>query len=147
VGRAIASTAGTMLKSVSLELGGKSPTIVFADADVTQAARAVAFSGFNNQGQTCTAGTRPYIERPALEPFIAALQEEVARLRVGDPLDPATHLGPLISDQQRARVQSYLNVGIEHGAENIILKTEGNEDAELGGFFLAPTVFAHLDPN
>ena len=147
VGRAIASTAGAMLKSLSLELGGKSPVIVFADADVARAARAVAFSGFNNQGQTCTAGTRLYVQRPALDAFIEALQEEVTHLRVGDPLDPATHLGPLISDQQRARVQSYLDLGADHGAEQITLTTEANNGHQLGGYFLTPTLFAHLDPN
>jgi len=146
VGRAIAGTAGAMLKSVSLELGGKSPVIVFADADVNRAARAVAFSGFNNQGQTCTAGTRLYVERSVLEPFIEALTAEVARLRVGDPLDPATHLGPLISEEQRARVQGYLRAGVERGAEQITLTTERTAGKDLGGFFLTPTVFAHLDP-
>lgn len=147
VGRAIASTAGAMLKSVSLELGGKSPVIVFADADVRRAARAVAFSGFNNQGQTCTAGTRLYIERPALEPFIDALRAEVARLRVGDPLDPATHLGPLISEQQRSRVEGYLHSSLDRGAEQITLQPHHDDVTDGDGFFLTPTVLAHLDPS
>lgn len=146
VGRAIAGTAGAMLKSVSLELGGKSPVIVFADADVARAARAVAFSGFNNQGQTCTAGTRLYVQRAALEPFIEALRAEVGRLRMGDPLDPATHLGPLISAQQRTRVEGYLRAGTERGAEMIELHPQRDEANALTGFFLTPTVFTNLDP-
>jgi acyl-CoA reductase-like NAD-dependent aldehyde dehydrogenase len=146
VGRAIAGTAGGLLKSVSLELGGKSPVIVFADADVARAARAVAFSGFNNQGQTCTAGTRLYVQRPALEPFIDALRAEVRRLRVGDPLDPATQLGPLISAQQRTRVEGYLRAGTERGGETIELHPQHDEADMLAGFFLTPTVFTHLDP-
>ncbi|HET7397390.1 MAG TPA: aldehyde dehydrogenase family protein [Intrasporangium sp.] len=144
VGRAIASAAGALLKSVSLELGGKSPTMVFADADIPRAASAVALSGFNNQGQTCTAGTRVYVEGPVLDEFLDALRAQVARLRVGDPLDPETHVGPLVSAAQHARVQDYLALGDRQSAQRVELAPiRAHPDT---GYFVAPTVFVHLDP-
>ncbi|MGV1050166.1 MAG: aldehyde dehydrogenase family protein [Solirubrobacterales bacterium] len=104
VGRAIGAAAAQQIKRVSLELGGKSPSIVFADADLDAAAAGLVGGAFGNAGQDCCARSRVYVERAALEPFLARLGEAVATLRVGDPLDEATAMGPLISAEQRQRV-------------------------------------------
>jgi acyl-CoA reductase-like NAD-dependent aldehyde dehydrogenase len=145
VGRMIGKTAGELLKSLSLELGGKSPTIIFDDADLQRAANAVVFSGFNNQGQTCTSGTRVLVQRRAADEFVAALKVAVSGLRVGDPLDPATHIGPLISAEQLSRVQRYLALGEQEGARRIEL-SPAQADVEEG-YFLLPTIFTGLNPS
>jgi acyl-CoA reductase-like NAD-dependent aldehyde dehydrogenase len=104
VGIEVGERAARQIKRVSLELGGKSPSIVFADADLDAAAAGLSGGCFGNAGQDCCARSRVFVERPALEPFLERLEDVVANLRVGDPLDEATEMGPLISARQRARV-------------------------------------------
>jgi acyl-CoA reductase-like NAD-dependent aldehyde dehydrogenase len=108
VGRGIAQGAAGTIKRVTLELGGKSANIVFADADLEQAAGAAPLAAFGNAGQDCCARSRILVERSAVDPFLEALEREVRAMRVGDPLDEATQMGPLISADQRQTVSSYV---------------------------------------
>jgi acyl-CoA reductase-like NAD-dependent aldehyde dehydrogenase len=109
VGRRIAARAAETVKRVTLELGGKSANVIFADADLEQAAAAAPTAVFGNAGQDCCARSRILVERSALDSFMAALEEAVEAIRVGDPLDDATEMGPLISADQRSTVSSYVN--------------------------------------
>jgi betaine-aldehyde dehydrogenase len=109
VGRGIAAGAAGTIKRVTLELGGKSASIVFADADLERAAAAAPMAVFGNAGQDCCARSRILVERPAVDRFLEALEEHVEALRVGDPLDEATQMGPLISASQREAVASYVD--------------------------------------
>jgi acyl-CoA reductase-like NAD-dependent aldehyde dehydrogenase len=108
VGRGIAGGAAATIKRVTLELGGKSANVVFADADLERAAAAAPLAVFGNAGQDCCARSRILVERSALDEFMAALEPEVSGLRVGDPLDEATQMGPLISAEQRQTVASFV---------------------------------------
>jgi betaine-aldehyde dehydrogenase len=108
VGRRIAAGAAATIKRVTLELGGKSASIVFADADLEQAAAAAPLAVFGNAGQDCCARSRILVERSALDRFMDSLEDAVETLRVGDPLDPDTQMGPLISAGQRETVSSYV---------------------------------------
>jgi acyl-CoA reductase-like NAD-dependent aldehyde dehydrogenase len=108
VGRVIAAAAAQRIKRVSLELGGKSPSIVFADADLDAAATGLAGGAFGNAGQDCCARSRVFVERSALEPFLERVGELVANLRVDDPLDEATAMGPLISAEHREQVREFV---------------------------------------
>jgi len=109
VGRGIAQAAAATIKRVTLELGGKSANLVFADADLEQAAAAAPSAVFGNAGQDCCARSRILVERSVLDRFMEALQDAVADMRVGDPLDERTQMGPLISADQRATVTSYVD--------------------------------------
>jgi acyl-CoA reductase-like NAD-dependent aldehyde dehydrogenase len=109
VGRRIAARAAETVKRVTLELGGKSANVIFADADLEQAAAAAPMAVFGNAGQDCCARSRILVERSALDSFMAALEEAVEAIKVGDPLDDATEMGPLISADQRETVASYAN--------------------------------------
>ncbi len=111
VGRSIAAGAAATIKRVTLELGGKSANIVFADADLQAAAAAAPLAVFGNAGQDCCARSRILVQREAMEPFMGALEAHVRALRVGDPLDEATQMGPLISAAQRDTVASFLDDG------------------------------------
>jgi betaine-aldehyde dehydrogenase len=136
VGRRIAAAAAQTIKRVTLELGGKSANVVFADADLEAAAAAAPMAVFGNAGQDCCARSRILVERPALDSFMAALAEAVAAIRVGDPLDEATQMGPLISAEHRERVAGYVpaDVAIRGSAP------------DGPGFWFAPTVLAPVDP-
>src|SRR5207248_7682900 len=111
VGRQIAAAAAPTIKRVTLELGGKSPNIVFADADLERAAAAAPAAVFGNAGQDCCARSRILVERTAVEPFLGALERAVEEMNVGDPLDEQTQMGPLISADQREAVASYVPDG------------------------------------
>jgi len=111
VGRRIAALAAESIKRVTLELGGKSANIVFADADLEKAAAAAPMAVFGNSGQDCCARSRILVERSALDRFMDSLEAAVEAIRVGDPLDPDTEMGPLISADQRDKVASYANGG------------------------------------
>ena len=109
VGRGIAAGAAGTIKRVTLELGGKSADVVYADADLEKAAAAAPLAVFGNAGQDCCARSRILVERSVLDPFMAALEDAVEALRVGDPLDEGTQMGPLISAGQREQVASFVN--------------------------------------
>jgi acyl-CoA reductase-like NAD-dependent aldehyde dehydrogenase len=108
VGRGIAQGAAGTIKRVTLELGGKSANVIFADADMQKAAAAAPVAMFGNAGQDCCARSRVLVERSAVDPFLEALEREVQQMRVGDPLDEATQMGPLISADQRETVASFV---------------------------------------
>jgi betaine-aldehyde dehydrogenase len=139
VGRSIAATAAATLKRVTLELGGKSPNIVFADADLAAAARAAPGAVFGNAGQDCCARSRILVQRPVLDDFLAALEPVVTGLRVGDPLDPESEMGPLISAAHHARVSSYLD-----GDAPVAIRGTAPDGP---GFWCAPTVLSPVDPD
>jgi acyl-CoA reductase-like NAD-dependent aldehyde dehydrogenase len=111
VGRRVGEIASRSIKRVTLELGGKSANVVFADADLEKAAASAPLAVFGNAGQDCCARSRILVERSAVEPFLEALGREVKALRVGDPLDDATQMGPLISADHREKVASYVDDG------------------------------------
>jgi betaine-aldehyde dehydrogenase len=132
VGRRIGALASDSIKRVTLELGGKSANIVFADADLDQAAASAPGAVFGNAGQDCCARSRILVERSALDRFMEALEEAVDSLRVGDPLDPDTEMGPLISAQQRETVSSYAN-----GDAPVAIRGSAPDGP---GFWFPPTV-------
>jgi len=109
IGRRVGEIASQSVKRVTLELGGKSANVVFADADLEKAAASAPLAVFGNAGQDCCARSRILVERSAIEPFLEALEREVKALRVGDPLDDATQMGPLISADHREKVASYVD--------------------------------------
>ncbi len=128
-----------MFKKLSLELGGKNPNIVFADADYDKALSGSVKAAFSNQGQICLCGSRILIEREAYEPFVEGLVERARALRVGDPLDPATQMGAMVDDTQMNRVLDYIEKGQSEGAK---MKMGGKRIlAESGGYYIEPTVF------
>jgi acyl-CoA reductase-like NAD-dependent aldehyde dehydrogenase len=132
VGRAIAATAAATIKRVTLELGGKSANVVFADADLELAAASAPSAVFGNAGQDCCARSRILVERLALDRFIDALEDAVEAVRVGDPLDEATAMGPLISAQRREEVASFV-------ADDAPVAIRGTAP-DGPGFWFAPTV-------
>src|SRR5213078_203466 len=132
VGRSIAAGAAATIKRVTLELGGKSANIVFADADLEPAASAAPMAVFGNSGQDCCARSRILVERPALDRFMEALEESVEALRVGDPLDAHTQMGPLISADQREKVSSYAD-----GDAPVAIRGSAPEGP---GYWFPPTV-------
>jgi aldehyde dehydrogenase (NAD+)/phenylacetaldehyde dehydrogenase len=140
-GRLIMRNAAASLKRVSLELGGKSPNIIFADADLLAAARAAAPACFYNQGELCTAGTRLLVEKSVAEEVIAQVVDAAKAMKVGDPEAKGTQIGPLISAEHRDRVVGYIQRAQEEGAR---LRTGGPVDGP--GYFVAPTVFDEVRP-
>ncbi len=141
VGKLIMRNAAGTLKKVTLELGGKSPNVVFADANLEFAAK-VALSGiFFNQGQMCTAGSRILIEASARDQFMEVLAGRAAKMVVGDPLDPKTRMGSLVSQDQMERVLGYIEKGVGEGARLVA----GGARVGGSGYFVSPTVFDNVD--
>ena len=138
VGREIAKGAADTIKRVTLELGGKSPNLVFADADLEAAAAAAPGAVFGNAGQDCCARSRILVQRSVLEPFLAAMEAVVRDIRVGDPLDEATEMGPLISADRREQVSSYL------ADAPVAFAGQAPQGA---GYWLAPTVLCPVEPS
>lgn len=144
VGRKVLEAAAhSNLKKVSLELGGKSPNVVFADADLGKAVRGATWAVFSTAGQECVAGSRLFVERAIYDPFLEAFSTEVQRIRVGNGFAPKVHIGPVVSQNQLERVMGY----IDQGRQGARIVTGGERlGGELShGYFLAPTVFAHED--
>jgi len=141
VGKAIVRASAGNLKKLSLELGGKSPHIVFPDADLDAAAAAVASGIFFNQGQTCTAGSRLYAHVSCFDRVVSAITDAARKLKVGNGLLPDSDLGPLVSQEQWDRVNSYVDIGRAEGAS---LLAGGKRPRHLQhGYFFEPTVFAN----
>ncbi|MGC4192162.1 MAG: aldehyde dehydrogenase family protein [Thermomicrobiales bacterium] len=138
-GAAILRAASDTIKKVSLELGGKSPNIVFADADLEKAAAAAVPAGFGNSGQTCTARTRVFVANRDHDRFLQQLADRAAEFTVGDPQADSTQMGPLISPGQRDRVVSYIEIGKDEGAE--LVYGGGRPEDQPVGAFLQPTIF------
>jgi phenylacetaldehyde dehydrogenase len=144
VGHEIMRAAAGNLKRVSLELGGKSPNIIFADADLDAAAAGAAMAIFFNHGQCCAAGSRLYIEEKAYDQVMPRLLEHAKRIKLGPGMNPATEMGPLVSSEQFDRVTGYLDAGRREGAE--ILTGGGRPTGMTRGYFVAPTVFSAVQP-
>jgi acyl-CoA reductase-like NAD-dependent aldehyde dehydrogenase len=138
VGRSIAVGAAAPIKRVTLELGGKSPNLVFADADLEAAAAAAPMAVFGNAGQDCCARSRILVQRSVLDRFMDALEDAVESIRVGDPLDEATQMGPLISAARRDEVASFVN-----GDAPVAIRGSAPEGP---GYWFAPTVLCPVDP-
>ena len=143
VGKNILRAGAETLKRVTLELGGKSPVLVMDDADFAQAVPLAIQAGFMNSGQACIAGTRILVPRARLAEFEALVRDEVLRTQVGDPRDPATLVGPMVSQKQWERVQRYIRIGIDEGAR-LLTGGEGRPDGLEGGWFIRPTVFTDV---
>jgi acyl-CoA reductase-like NAD-dependent aldehyde dehydrogenase len=144
VGRLIMRSAADTLKRVTLELGGKSPNIVFADADLPAAFEGTGNGVFWNQGEICSAGTRVFVDRAIYDDAVGAFVERARGIRLGDGLDESTTMGPLISQEQRERVERYIEIGLSEAT----LAGRGDlpSDPRLaGGYFVPPTVFADVD--
>lgn len=142
-GRKIIEASAVNIKKLQLELGGKSPDIVFADADLDKAVPGAAMAVFANSGQICFAGTRVFVQRPIVEQFCARVADFARGLRVGDSLSEATQLGPLISHRQLDRVLSYVQIGVDEGAR--LVCGGGRIGGDLGaGYFVEPTVFTDV---
>ena len=144
VGRLLVRAAAGNLKKVSLELGGKSPNIVFADADLDAALKGAFMGIFFCQGEICSAGSRLFVEEPVYEEFTARLAETARTVRLGHGLDPDTKMGPLVSKDQQQRVLGFLEEGSRGGARAVAGgKAPGGPLA--AGFFVEPTVFTHVE--
>ena len=143
-GQVIMAAAAPGLKGLSMELGGKSPCVIFADADLDKATDSALFGVFSLNGERCTAGSRILAERPVYNDLVVRLARRAGRIRVGRPSDPATEVGALVHPEHYERVMSYVRAGLDEGAR---LVTGGHRPAHLPtGNYLAPTVFADVRP-
>ena len=142
VGREIVVAAAGNLKKVSLELGGKSPNIVYADADVQQAVSGSATAIFFNAGECCIAGSRLYVQRPIFDEVVEGVKMEASRIKVGRGTDPESQMGPLVSREQFDRVTGYIRSGMEEGAQ----VASGGSRVGDRGYFVQPTVLTHTSP-
>ncbi|MBB6012283.1 betaine-aldehyde dehydrogenase [Aquamicrobium lusatiense] len=140
-GKRVLAQAGADMKHATMELGGKSPLIVFDDADLENAIGGAMLGNFYSTGQVCSNGTRVFVQKGMHDRFVERLVERTKKIRIGDPLDPETQMGPLVSKAQHQRVLSYIEAGKQEGA---VLACGGNAPALQGfdgGFFVEPTVF------
>lgn len=144
-GKIISSIAGPMFKKLSLELGGKNPNIIFADADFDLAVRTSVLSSFANQGQICLCGSRIFVERSIYDKFKKAFVEKVKNLQVGDPLDPDSNLGAVVSQDHFGKVLSYIELAKEEGGTLLAGGNAVHIDGRChDGWFIEPTVFENL---
>ena len=144
VGKIIAKEAVNTMKRVTLELGGKSPNIILDDADFSKAIPLAIGAAFMNNGQACIAGTRLLIPENKLEETKLLIKETISQLIVGDPKNPNTAVGPMVSEKQFNRVQDYIQTGINEGAE-ILIGGLGKPEGLENGNFVKPTVFIHAN--
>ncbi|MEP1904861.1 MAG: aldehyde dehydrogenase family protein, partial [Nitratireductor sp.] len=141
-GAAIMRQGAETLKRVHFELGGKNPVVVFEDADLDRALDAAIFMIYSLNGQRCTSSSRLLVQRSIYDDFVAKVAERVMKLKVGDPFDPETEVGPLIHSRHLAKVQNYLQIGREGGARI----AAGGGAIAGDGYFLQPTLFVDADP-
>jgi len=139
-GQEIVRAAAGNLKRVSLELGGKSPHIIFADADLDAAVPSAAMTVFGNSGQICSAGTRLFVEAPVYDEFVERVATFGRKLKVGPGMDPANHIGPLVSERQRAKVLDYVESAKAEGATILAGGDRPTGDAVADGWYVNPTV-------
>ena len=143
VGKSILRAGAETLKRVTLELGGKSPTVVLDDADFATAIPLAVQAGFINSGQACIAGTRILVPRERMDEAVALIRQAVARLRVGDPREGATDIGAMVSRKQWERVQRYIALGEQEGAR-LVVGGPGRPEGLERGWFVRPTIFADV---
>ena len=143
-GRLVIKGAAETIKRMSIELGGKNPNVVFADADFDAAVDGALFGAFANQGEVCSAGSRLLVERSIYSRMLEALAEKAARIHVGDPLDRGTKMGPLVTHEHQQKVLGYIDVGKREG--RLLVGGGTPRDAALAsGYFVEPTIFADVD--
>src|ERR1700747_742089 len=142
VGKSIMRDGASTMKRVTLELGGKSPNILLDDADLAKAVPTTLAIAFMNSGQACVAGTRLLVPKSRLDEVKRAIKETIRAFPAGDPSDPKTGIGPMVTQKQYDRVQSYIRKGIEEGAE-VLVGGEGHPEG-LAGYFVKPTVFVNV---
>ena len=140
VGKEIMRSAAETLKRVTLELGGKSPNIVFADSDIDSAVKGAINGIFYGKGEVCNAGSRLFVESKIEDEFMGKLVERAKKLRPGDPMDPKTRLGAIVSEKQMKHVLSYIDAGKKEGAQLVTGGSRVNVNGDKG-FFIEPTVF------
>lgn len=143
-GRKVAALAGEGLKKVTLELGGKSPNIVFADADLSAAVSGSVWGIFYNSGQVCCAGTRILVQRPIVQEFKERLFDLTSRIRVGNATDSDVQMGPVASEQQFNRVNSYIDMARGEQAELLLGGAQTSSTLEKDGLFVRPTIVANI---
>jgi len=143
VGERIMRDGAETMKRVTLELGGKSPTILLDDAALDQAIPSALVMAFLNSGQACAAGTRLLVPKSQLDAVKRGIPDAMRAFAVGDPADPKTAVGPMVSQKQYERVQSYIRKGIEEGAE-VLVGGEGHPEGFEAGYFMKPTVFVNV---
>ncbi len=143
VGETIMRDGAKTMKRVTLELGGKSPTILLDDAALDQAIPSALVMAFLNSGQACAAGTRLLVPKSQLDAVKRGIRDAMRAFPVGDPADPKTAIGPMVSQKQYERVQSYIRKGIEEGAE-VLVGGEGHPEGFEAGYFVKPTVFVDV---
>jgi aminomuconate-semialdehyde/2-hydroxymuconate-6-semialdehyde dehydrogenase len=146
-GRRVASVAAPMFKKLSLELGGKNPTLVFADADLETAVAGSVRAGFLNQGQVCLCGSRILVERGVWDRFVPAFVERVKALKVAPPSDPDADVSALVSEAHRAKVEGYLALAKEEGGRFLCGGSRPEGAAFAKGAYLMPTVVDGLSPS
>ncbi|WP_299588469.1 betaine-aldehyde dehydrogenase [uncultured Tateyamaria sp.] len=139
-GRKVYAAAAAGIKHVTMELGGKSPLIIFDDADLENAVSGAILGNFYSSGQVCSNGTRVFVQKGIKDAFLARLSERLADALIGDPQDPATSFGPMVSARQMEIVQGYIAKGQDEGARLVY----GGDRVARGGFYLQPTVFADV---
>ncbi len=140
-GKAVMSDAASTLKAVTLELGGKSPLIVFEDAKLDQAVSGALLANFYSAGEVCSNGTRVFVQKSVRQDFLRRLAARVSAMRIGDPKDPATQVGSLISEEHMQMVLGYIARGRAEGAHVVVGGNRRTEGALAKGFFVEPTVF------
>jgi betaine-aldehyde dehydrogenase len=143
VGKIIMKAGADTLKRVTLELGGKSPNIVFADAEFDAAMEGSANGIFWNQGEICSAGSRVFVEKPIYDDALSAMSDRARSVRLGYPLDEDTTMGPLVSEEQRDRVERYIEVG-QNEAKLAVMGERPMDPRLTGGYFVPPTIFADV---
>ena len=145
-GSRIAGHVAPKFKKMSLELGGKNPAIIFEDADFEDALRTTLRSSFANQGQICLCGSRILIQRPIYDKFKEALVAKAAKMLAGDPLDPSTKLGAVVSEAHMEKILSYITLAMEEGGQVLCGGHRLHPEGVEGGFYVAPTVIEGLGP-
>jgi aldehyde dehydrogenase (NAD+) len=143
VGKTILRAGAETLKRITLELGGKSPFIVLDDANLAEAVPLALQAGFMNNGQACVAGTRILVPQQRVAEFEMLIRAAATKTPSGNPRDPATVIGPMVSEKQWNRVQRYIRIGIDEGAR-LVTGGEGRPDGLMSGWFVRPTVFTDV---
>jgi acyl-CoA reductase-like NAD-dependent aldehyde dehydrogenase len=147
-GRITGALAGNNFAHQTLELGGKTPVLVFDDFDVDQAVNYAAFGGFIGAGQTCICGSRQIVQEKVYDEFVEKLAAKAKSIRIGNPIDPSVQLGPVVSARQQQRVLNYIRIGLEEDGARLVAGGRVPADPALkNGFFVEPTVFADVGPD
>ncbi len=143
-GRKVLGLAGSLIKHATMELGGKSPIVVFDDADLENAIAGAMLGNFYSTGQVCSNGTRVFVQRALHDRFVGRLIERTKSIRIGDPLDPETQMGPVVSKAQHDRIMDYIGIGKAEGATLALGGSAPALQGFEGGFFIEPTIFTNV---